>query len=157
MKIADMKSYNFLAIDDEYIIIGSANINQRSMDGARDTEIAMGGYQPHHLSTNKPAMGQIYGFRIALWYEHLGVVDEAFRHPKILECVTAINSLADRNWKNYVSDDFHDDLPCHLLKYPVEISDNGNITKLQGFEFFPDTKARILGNKSRYLSPFLTT
>ncbi|CAL5355308.1 unnamed protein product [Camellia sinensis] len=116
----------------------------RSMDGARDTEIAMGGYQPHHLSTNKPAMGQIYGFRIALWYEHLGVVDEAFRHPKILECVTTINSLADRNWKNYVSDDFHDDLPCHLLKYPVEISDNGNITKLQGFEFFPDTKARIL-------------
>ncbi|KAF5943525.1 hypothetical protein HYC85_017602, partial [Camellia sinensis] len=148
---------NMMIVDDEYIIIGSANINQRSMDGARDTEIAMGGYQPHHLSTNKPAMGQIYGFRIALWYEHLGVVNEAFRHPEILDCVTAINSLADRNWKNYVSDDFHDDLPCHLLKYPVAISDNGNITTLPGFEFFPDTKARILGNKSRYLSPFLTT
>ena len=28
--------------DDEYIIIGSANINQRSMDGARDSEIAVG-------------------------------------------------------------------------------------------------------------------
>jgi len=24
--------------DDEYVIVGSANINQRSMDGARDTE-----------------------------------------------------------------------------------------------------------------------
>ncbi|KAL7181904.1 hypothetical protein ACSBR1_040754 [Camellia fascicularis] len=148
---------NMMIVDDEYIIIGSANINQRSMDGSRDTEIAMGGYQPHHLSTNKPARGQIYGFRMALWYEHLGVVDEAFRHPEILECVTAINTLADRNWKIYVSDDFHDDLPCHLLKYPVKISDNGNITTLQGFEFFPDTKAHVLGNKSNYLSPFLTT
>ncbi|KAI7996034.1 Phospholipase D alpha 1 [Camellia lanceoleosa] len=148
---------NMMIVDDEYIIIGSANINQRSMDGARDTEIAMGGYQPHHLSTDKPARGQIYGFRIALWYEHLGVVDEAFRHPEILECVTAINTLADGNWKLYASHDFHDDLPFHLLKYPVAISDNGNITTLPGFEFFPDTEARILGNKSKYLSPFLTT
>ncbi|KAF3972988.1 hypothetical protein ACB098_01G181200 [Castanea mollissima] len=38
-------------VDDENIIIGSANINQRSMDGAQDTEIAMGAYQPFHLST----------------------------------------------------------------------------------------------------------
>jgi len=36
-------------VDDEYIVIGSANINQRSMDGGRDTEIAMGAFQPHHL------------------------------------------------------------------------------------------------------------
>jgi phospholipase D1/2 len=39
-------------VDDEYIIIGSANINQQSMDGARDSEIAMGAYQPFHLNTN---------------------------------------------------------------------------------------------------------
>ena len=31
-----------MIVDDEYVILGSANINQRSMDGARDTEIAMG-------------------------------------------------------------------------------------------------------------------
>jgi len=33
-----------MIIDDEYVIIGSANINQRAMD----TEIAMGAYQPHY-------------------------------------------------------------------------------------------------------------
>lgn len=33
-------------VDDEYVIMGSANINQRSLDGSRDTEIAMGAYQP---------------------------------------------------------------------------------------------------------------
>ena len=32
------------SVDDEYIMIGSANLNQRSMDGARDTEIAQGCY-----------------------------------------------------------------------------------------------------------------
>lgn len=35
----------------QYIIIGSANINQRSMDGGRDTEIAMGAFQPHYFAT----------------------------------------------------------------------------------------------------------
>merc|ERR1712107_495531 len=31
-----------MIIDDEWMIMGSANINQRSMDGERDTEIAYG-------------------------------------------------------------------------------------------------------------------
>lgn len=34
-----------MIVDDEYIIIGSANINQRSQDGTRDTEIAVGASQ----------------------------------------------------------------------------------------------------------------
>ncbi|XP_026659115.2 phospholipase D delta-like isoform X2 [Phoenix dactylifera] len=37
-----------MIVDDEYVILGSANINQRSLDGSRDTEIAMGAYQPHY-------------------------------------------------------------------------------------------------------------
>ena len=37
-----------MIVDDEYVLIGSANINQRSMEGTRDTEIAMGAYQPNH-------------------------------------------------------------------------------------------------------------
>lgn len=43
-----------MIVDDEYVIIGSANINQRSLAGSRDTEIAMGAYQPRHTwSRNK--------------------------------------------------------------------------------------------------------
>ena len=38
----------------QYVIIGSANINQRSMDGSRDTEIAMGAFQPKHCVGNTP-------------------------------------------------------------------------------------------------------
>ena len=46
--------------DDEYIIIGSANINERSMNGKRDTEMAFGGYQPN-LKDN----GDVRTFRLA--------------------------------------------------------------------------------------------
>ena len=37
-----------MIVDDECLILGSANINERSLDGSRDSEIAMGAYQPHH-------------------------------------------------------------------------------------------------------------
>lgn len=42
-----------MIVDDEYVIVGSANINQRSMAGTKDTEIAMGSYQPHYTWSAK--------------------------------------------------------------------------------------------------------
>lgn len=42
-----------MIVDDEFVILGSANINQRSLEGTRDTEIAMGAYQPHHTWAHK--------------------------------------------------------------------------------------------------------
>lgn len=53
-----------MIVDDEYVILGSANINQRSLDGSRDTEIAMGAYQQHHTwaSKNKHPCGQVSKF-----------------------------------------------------------------------------------------------
>ncbi|GER32586.1 phospholipase D [Striga asiatica] len=146
-----------MIVDDEYIIIGSANINQRSMDGARDSEIAMGGFQPGHLASNNAARGQIFGLRMALWSEHLLREDDTFLDPGSLECVRTVNAIADENWNLYSSDTFEEDLPGHLLSYPLHVSSNGEIGVLPGFEFFPDTKARVLGTKSGYLPPILTT
>lgn len=53
-----------MVVDDEYVIIGSANINQRSMAGTKDTEIAMGAYQPHHTWAKKKQhpRGQVCSF-----------------------------------------------------------------------------------------------
>lgn len=45
----------------QYMIQGSANINQRSMDGGRDTELAVGAFQPSHTANASPeriALGQ---------------------------------------------------------------------------------------------------
>ena len=51
-----------MVVHDEYVVIGSANINQRSMEGTRDTEIAMGAYQPQHTWARKHSgpRGQVH-------------------------------------------------------------------------------------------------
>ncbi|CAN1231397.1 Phospholipase D alpha 1 [Linum perenne] len=146
-----------MIVDDEYIIVGSANINQRSMDGARDSEIAMGAYQPYHLATREPARGQVHGFRMSLWYEHLGMLDDCFLVPESEECISKVNQAADKYWDLYASESLDHDLPGHLLRYPVSVASQGDVTELPGAEFFPDTKARVLGAKSDYLPPILTT
>ena len=65
-----------MIVDDEYIIVGSANINQRSMDGTRDTEIAIGAFQPAHTmrtTGGKLPGGTVAGFRKVVWKEHCRV------------------------------------------------------------------------------------
>ncbi|XP_057776454.1 phospholipase D alpha 1-like [Salvia miltiorrhiza] len=147
-----------MIVDDEYIIVGSANINQRSMDGGRDSEIAMGAFQPHHLAGDRsPARGEIFGLRMALWCEHLLREDDTFLDPGSLECVRNVNLIADQNWRFYSSEMFEEDIPGHLLSYPIQISSSGEISAIPGYEFFPDTKASVLGKVAQYLPPILTT
>ncbi|CAN6283555.1 unnamed protein product [Urochloa humidicola] len=147
-----------MIIDDEYIIVGSANINQRSMDGGRDSEIAMGAYQPCHLNTNdEVARGQVHGFRMSLWYEHLGMQHQDFMNPGSLECVQRVNNIASKFWDLYASDKLDADLPGHLLSYPIAVAKDGTVTELPGMKFFPDTRAPVLGQISKTLPPVLTT
>ncbi|WVZ57164.1 hypothetical protein U9M48_007583 [Paspalum notatum var. saurae] len=150
-----------MIVDDEYVIVGSANINQRSMDGGRDTEIAMGAYQPSYLSArNQPAKGQVHGFRVSLWQEHLGQAASAaaaldILEPSSLACVRRMNQVAQEHWDMFASDTFKGDIPGHLMAYPVEVRDGGEV--VAAAQSFPDTKAEVLGNKSDILPPILTT
>ncbi|XP_051151968.1 phospholipase D alpha 1-like [Andrographis paniculata] len=146
-----------MIVDDEYIIVGSANINQRSMDGSRDSEIAMGAYQPHHLAGRQPARGQVHGFRMALWYEHLGMLHDSFLQPHSEECARKVNELAEKYWEIYASSELRQDLPGHLLRYPIEVSSEGAVMEMPQHECFPDTTARVLGAKSDLLPPILTS
>lgn len=128
------------------------------MDGGRDSEIAMGAYQPYHLSVHYPARGQVHGFRMALWYEHLGMLDNCFVQPENLECIQKVNEMAQKYWDQYSQETVPDhDLQGHLLSYPIGISADGEVTELPGLEHFPDTKARILGTKADFFPPILTT
>ncbi|KAL6561386.1 Phospholipase D [Orobanche minor] len=106
-----------MIVDDEYIIIGSANINQRSMDGAKDSEIARGS-----LSTTSPSnKGASKGTNS--WI------------PNSVDCVQKVNIVADKYWDLYSSDTLERDLPGHLLRYPIAVASEGNITELPGMEF----------------------
>lgn len=146
-----------MIVDDEYIILGSANINERSMAGSRDTEIAMGAYQPHHTWSNKKRypLGQVYGYRMSLWAEHLGLVDNLFKEPGSLDCVKSVNKIAEDNWKKFTAEDFTL-LQGHLLKYPVEVDGYGKVSPLPGQETFPDVGGKVLGARTN-LPDALTT
>nr|XP_043620676.1 phospholipase D beta 1-like [Erigeron canadensis] len=136
-----------MIVDDEYVLIGSANINQRSMEGTRDTEIAMGAYQPHHTWAKNitDPRGQIYGYRMSLWAEHLGTVCDSFTKPESIECVRQVRSMAEANWNQFASDEITD-MNGHLLKYPVEVVRTGKVRSLPGFENFPDVGGQITGS-----------
>ncbi|OMO75462.1 C2 calcium-dependent membrane targeting [Corchorus olitorius] len=146
-----------MVVDDEYVIIGSANINQRSMAGSRDTEIAMGAYQPHHTwgERKRHPRGQIYGYRMSLWAEHMEKVDDLFKEPESLDCVKNVNRIAEENWKRYSADEFTE-LQGHLLKYPIEVDSSGKVSTLPGQETFPDVGGKILGSRTT-LPDALTT
>lgn len=145
-----------MIVDDEYIIVGSANINERSMDGARDSEIAIGAYQPHHLAAHHPASGQIHGFRMALWFEHTGFLHNSFLQPWSLECIHTVNKRADELWAMFIQDTVVD-LPGHLLTYPFRVGLDGSLTEVPGSEFITDTKAKVLGSSTLALPDILTT
>ncbi|KAL8153275.1 hypothetical protein V2J09_011035 [Rumex salicifolius] len=136
-----------MIVDDEYLILGSANINQRSMEGARDTEIAMGGYQPNYTWAKKSAQphGQIYGYRMSLWAEHLGGLEETYNRPETLECVRRVRIQAEMNWKQFASEQVME-MKGHLLKYPVDVDQRGKVKPLEGNELFPDLKGNICGS-----------
>ncbi|XP_065871534.1 phospholipase D delta-like [Euphorbia lathyris] len=135
-----------MIVDDEYVIIGSANINQRSLDGSRDTEIAMGAYQPSYTWAKKDGhpRGQVYGYRMSLWAEHLGSLKEDFSEPQTHECVKHVNEIAKYNWQAYVSEESIE-MRGHLMQYPVNVSEDGKVTALPGHDTFPDVGGKILG------------
>ncbi|KAL4650299.1 hypothetical protein ACB092_01G077100 [Castanea dentata] len=146
-----------MIVDDEYVILGSANINQRSLAGSRDTEIAMGAYQPHHTWGKKKGHphGQVYGYRMSLWAEHLGMLDDCFKEPENLDCVKRVNQIAEDNWRNFTAEDFTP-LQGHLLRYPVQVDANGKVGPLPGQETFPDVGGKVLGSRTN-LPDALTT
>ncbi|XP_077235081.1 phospholipase D gamma 1-like [Tasmannia lanceolata] len=135
-----------MIVDDEYVIIGSANINQRSLEGSRDTEIAMGAYQPHHTWAQKQSNphGQIYGYRMSLWAEHIGAVEECFTHPESLECMRRVRALGELYWRQFAADEVTE-MKGHLLKYPVSVDRKGKVKPLAGRETFPDVGGNIVG------------
>ncbi|KAK7078978.1 hypothetical protein SK128_002386 [Halocaridina rubra] len=145
--------------DDEYIIIGSANINERSMSGNRDTEMAVGAYQPQHTKEecgDNDIAGDIRSFRLALWAEHCGAHVDEHMMPANVSCMKAMRDIGAANLTKFTADDpEHND--SHLLNYPVVITDDGHVKAREDFEKFPDTGGSVLGKNSNFLPNSLTT
>ena len=144
--------------DDEFILVGSANINQRSLGGNRDTEIAVGGYQPEHtVDEEGDPRGSVHTFRMALWSAHFGGYDEAYLNPASDECLSKVQEMSKEFWEVYTQEEPQNS-DCHALPYPIHVDEDGKITPLDSpWDCFPDTTANVLGQKSGYLPGKLTT
>jgi len=145
--------------DDEYIIIGSANINQRSMDGARDSEIAVGcAEEGYEEADDVLPQGQVSGFRLSVWAEHLGCYDPLFLRPHDPECAAKVRAMAQANWDAYVSPELQPLPHGHLMTYPYNIQSDGGIEPV--CEYFPDheaAKASIMAARPDEMLQLLTT
>jgi len=145
----------YMNVDDQWMIMGSANINQRSMDGERDTEIAYGAYQPEFVSDGDTCpQGVVQGFRLHLLASHLeireaGEVDQfrEFHHGRVTD---EFKRRAEANWKQYISVT-PVTMAGHIVPYPYKISTDGKVTgwsikpKERSGGTFPDTTSRICG------------
>ena len=148
----------FMVVDDEVALIGTANVNQRSMDGCRDSEIMMTSWQPDHLATKESiAKGDIHGYRMHIWGAITNKWDEAFRNPSSPECVNAVNKIANDNWDKYMAEKTTD-MDSHLLPFPLEFS-GGEIKPRRGLVDgnLPDTEGSAMGKKSLFFPEIFLT
>lgn len=96
-----------MIVDDEYVLIGSANINDRSMCGNRDSEIAClvsGGATQDSRMNDQAFESRKFAFdlRRKLWAEHLGIVQGSPDYELIVDPVSKattnlLRSVAKRN------------------------------------------------------------
>lgn len=139
--------------DDEVLVAGSANLNERSMCGVRDSEIAFSAFQPGHRWKSDSYQedcfpkGEVARFRRRLWAEHaLGNSKRGFptvfEDPGSLECMREMQRIARRNWSDYIASK-PVDLRSHLLPYPYQIDTDGKVSGV--LPVFPDTRASVTG------------
>ncbi|MCH85555.1 phospholipase D beta 1-like, partial [Trifolium medium] len=87
----------------------------------------------------------VHGYRMSLWAEHTGTIEDCFLQPESLECVRRVRTMSEMNWKQFASNDVTE-MGGHLLKYPVEVSRKGKVKPLPGHEEFPDVGGKIVGS-----------
>ena len=159
-----------MLVDDVYIIIGSANINERSMAGSRDSEIAVGCYQPDFMSQGLISskllllkiylkvflVGEVRKFRLSLWAEHLRSSDPTFLYPSSMECVQRMKTMAAYNWSQYLQ---KLPTPGQLLPYPLNVLQDGKLEYIDGVSTFPDfpAGAKIKGKSNPLIPQKVTT
>lgn len=80
-----------MVVDDQYLLIGSANINDRSQSGSRDSELAVNFNQMVMRDTNQihsmingsrvPVSKMVFETRIRMFKEHCGMLEEEDQVP----------------------------------------------------------------------------
>ncbi|MFN0130959.1 MAG: phospholipase D-like domain-containing protein [Phycisphaerales bacterium] len=140
----------FMIVDDRYGLIGSANLNERSMAGNRDSEFAIG-FWPTTDKQQAAALTQLRNFRKHLWAEHMGTLPPNADDPENPACVKAVRDLAARNYKNF-RDAKRPAGSSPLCSWPIDLADpakpvpKGISGAKEDDDFIPDRPFGLSGN-----------
>ena len=140
----------FMVVDDRYMIIGSANLNDRSLAGDGDTEIATLIMSEFKFPESDGTSKMIRDFRMKLWAEHLGssVDKTTYTFPGQKQTVAVMQDEGDKNLHCFLNGQKRN----HLLRMPVflgakslwekvgymTINQQGNEIRFGAMEFIPD-------------------
>lgn len=132
----------FMLIDDRYMIIGSANLNERSLAGDRDSEIAVQIW-PSDDRTIKTCIDESREFRRAIWSEHLGpkFPPANFDNPGSSECVKAVREAALENYLAFREGRRDPAIHGHLCIWPLQI--NGDQPPMRLISKAPESDTMI--------------
>lgn len=144
-----------MIVDDESIILGSANINDRSMAGCRDTEIAANCWQPAYAAVKESSgkvtlpKGEVSRFRMHLWEEHFGGILPEFEDPASPECIEITQEMAEANWQIFADDKKDENLPHgHMCVYPHTCAKDGSLSANADYPNVPGTSAPLCGTRT---------
>lgn len=114
----------FMLVDDRYMIVGSANLNERSLAGDRDSEIGVQIW-PSDDSTLKECIDQARKFRLAIWSEHLGpkFPPASAGDPGSAACVNAVRDAAAENYAAFREGRRDPAVHGALCLWPLQVTD----------------------------------
>jgi phospholipase D1/2 len=105
-----------LIVDDKVCILGSANLNERSLAGDRDAEICL---------ALAPAPGKIddcksvvQGLRQTVWTQHFGTLPGGWDTPHTGGCPALVQQQARENWINLQSGVRNN--TSHIVAFPFD-------------------------------------
>ncbi|MDG6914817.1 MAG: hypothetical protein JRN58_06495 [Nitrososphaerota archaeon] len=109
-----------MIVDDEFAIIGSANLNERSLAGDRDTEVCIA-----MTAQDDAARKSLQDFRLELWSQHLGnakakaAKKDSWKAPEKTDCVSELRTRATTNYVAMRTNTFAD-ANGFLCKFPLD-------------------------------------
>lgn len=126
------------------------------------------GSGPGHIQTNEQEgvgrnesghvafpKGEVYGYRMALWLEHLGGKhDPVYDQPQSLACVKRVNYLAEQNWLQFSGEE-ECDMTGHLITFPIVVDRSGAVSARTKNGHFSDIDNTIKGKKQPIPALFL--
>ncbi len=112
----------FMISDDKEFIVGSANINERSMSGTMDSEIAL-----KCISDDET---KVKSFRCTLLTEHAGDDPRQWMQRSPMEVRDILRERARRNWAAFSGPELHELPDEHILPFPITKDENGEYVML---------------------------